>query len=168
MCADDSPDAADPQPQMTRQYRAAVCEDIMMPHSGMSSLFTVTRHAAARRVFTEVAQAAQRRICGVSTPRSGVSSLLTRRHGGLGPRLASGVACRRRPPGPLASGPASASCPGPRFKFPRRRPPPRLVPGHWHWHCCSRPGSSCQRPPGPGARRTVPPGGRAGAGLRLV
>ncbi len=52
-------------------------------------------HAAQRRVssMTEVAQAAQRRICGVSKPRSSVSSLLTASH-----------AARRRGGGPGAEG----------------------------------------------------------------
>ena len=64
-CVDD---AADPQPQMTRQQRAAVCED--MPRSGMSSLFT---HRAVRVCSPK----SHRPRSGLSTPRSGVSSLLT-------------------------------------------------------------------------------------------
>ena len=65
-CVDD---AVDPQPQMTRQQRAAVCED--MPRSGMSSLFT---HRAVRVCSPK----SHRPRSGLSTPRSGVSSLLTR------------------------------------------------------------------------------------------
>ena len=65
-CVDD---AVDPQPQMTRQQRAAVCED--MPRSGMSSLFT-------RRAVGVCSPKSHRPRSGVSAPRSGVSSLLTR------------------------------------------------------------------------------------------
>ena len=82
-CVDD---AVDPQPQMTRQQRAAVCED--MPRSGMSSLFT---HRAVR-VCSPMSRKPR---SGVPTPRSGVSSLLTRPGRAWGG--AGGVDGRSRP-----------------------------------------------------------------------